>query len=282
MEEKNYRLGWHLVVFLDVLGQREKFRLLRLPGGVEEHQMVQEVLRQTVGFVSNLRDRFQDSFVAFEAGLSSFQAQGKRVPRPQFQGFSDSFIVSVALYDEKDYRNPTIGIFSALSAASTVMLTALASQHALRGGIDVGLATEICPGEIYGTALERAYLLESKSAEYPRIVVGDELWKYWSAILEGFEKLDTESGRAMAELIRKQMELVSDDSDGRRILDYLGSGFATIAAPNYANNLVKPAYQFVLDQQAQAVSKGDVRLSGRYAILRHYFESRLPLWGLSA
>jgi len=54
----------------------------------------------------------------------------------------------------------------------------------LRGGIDVGLATEIGPGEIYGTALERAYVLKSKEAEYQRIVIGDELCRYLNVTLD--------------------------------------------------------------------------------------------------
>lgn len=63
------------------------------------------------------------------------------------------------------------------------MLASLASKHPMRGGIDVGLATEIGPEEIYGTALERGYLLERDVARYPRIVIGDELWKYLNAVL---------------------------------------------------------------------------------------------------
>ena len=78
------------------------------------------------------------------------------------------------------------------------------------------------------------------------------------------------------------MELTTLDADGRRILDYLGPGIANISTPSQANTLVKPAYQFVLDQQNHWLSKGNTRLSGRYAILRQYFEPRLPLWGLAA
>jgi hypothetical protein len=43
-------------------------------------------------------------------------------------------------------------------------------------------------GEIYGTALERAYDLESEVAKYPRIVIGDELSKYLNSVLAEFEK----------------------------------------------------------------------------------------------
>ena len=45
----------------------------------------------------------------------------------------------------------------------------------LRGGIDVGLGLEITADEVYGPALERAHYLESRLADYPCVLVGDEL-----------------------------------------------------------------------------------------------------------
>ena len=51
MEKRTYRLGHHLVAFLDVLGQRDKFRGLKKPSNAQEEDEVKEVLRQTAGFV---------------------------------------------------------------------------------------------------------------------------------------------------------------------------------------------------------------------------------------
>jgi|SRR5579859_3273020 len=280
MEEENYTLGWHLVAFLDVLGQREKFRQLRLPKTPEEYLTVQEVLRGTVGFVSSLREMFRKQFEVFEAGILGSRPQPEKTLRPDFLGFSDSFVASVALRDHDKHLTSIVRIFSTLSAASVVMLTSLASKHALRGGIDVGLATELSPGEIYGSALERAYLLECRLADYPRVLIGDELWNYLSVELVESEKLETPARQSMTALIQRLMGLTTVDTDGQRILDYLGAAFANISKPDDAKHLVQPAYQFVLDQQEHWLSKGNTQLSGRYAILRQYFESRLPLWGL--
>lgn len=282
MKEENYTLGWHLVAFLDVLGQREKFRQLRLPKTPEEYLDVQEVLRGTAGFVSNLRVVFRQQFEAFEAGLANSQLGVEKLSHPNFLGFSDSFIASVPLRNNDEHLTPNIRIFSTLSAACIVMLTCLASKHALRGGIDIGLATELLPCEIYGSALERAYLLESRQADYPRVLIGDDLWRYLSLGLVETEKLGTPAALFLGKLIRREMELTTLDADGQRILDYLGPGIANISTPSHsqANTLLKPAYQFVLDQQKYWLSKGNAQLSGRYAVLRQYFESRLPLWGI--
>jgi|ERR1017187_515761 hypothetical protein len=282
MELANYILGYHLVAFLDVLGQREKFRQLRLPKTPEEYLTVQEVLRDTAGFVSNLRAVFRTEFEALEAGRVNSQPGAEKVFHPNFLGFSDSFIASVPLMNSDEHLTPNTRIFSTLSAACIVLLTSLSSKHALRGGIEVGLATELSQGEIYGSALERAYLLESIEADYPRVLIGDGLWRYLSLGLCETEKLDTPAALNLGKLIRREMELTTLDADGRRILDYLGPGIASTSTRTQANTLVKPAYQFVLDQQEHWLSKGNTRLSGRYAILRQYFESRLALWGLRA
>lgn len=221
METKHYRLGHHLVAFLDVLGQREKFRGLRLPTNADEEAQVKEVLRQTAGFVVDLRKVFHTQFEAFEAGSARMRAHTKDPVRTNFVGFSDSFVTSVPLRNAGGDLVRVVIVFSALSAAAVVMLTSLASKHPLRGRIDVGLATEIGPGEIYGTALERAYLLECQVAKYPRIVIGDELWKYLQAALMEFEKGTTPVAKSITAVVQKIMELIATDTDGNRILDYL-------------------------------------------------------------
>jgi hypothetical protein len=279
-EEKQLTLGSYLVAFLDVLGQREKFRQLRLPKTPQEYTTVQGVLTDTVGFVFSLRRVFQKNFELFKEGLVSMPSTVKANSTPDFMGFSDSFIAFVALRSEDEHLTPNVRIYSALSAASIVMVTALASKHALRGGIDVGLAAEMCPGEIYGTALERAYLLECREAGYPRILIGDELWNYLSIGIKEFEKLTTPTARLLVKLIQRDMEFVTVDADGKRILDYLGLGIIRISTAQKTS--VESAYQFVLEQHEHWLSEGNAQLSGRYAALRRYFESRLPLWGLSA
>jgi hypothetical protein len=128
----------------------------------------------------------------------------------------------VPLHVESSPLTSIATVFSALTAAAVVMLTALASRHRLRGGIDVGLATEIAPGEIYGTALERAYLLESREAGYPRILIGDDLWNYLNVARSHFSAQTTPESKTVTSIIDRMMQLIAVDADGKRILDYLG------------------------------------------------------------
>jgi hypothetical protein len=282
MEKRNFRLGHHLVAFLDVLGQSEKFKQLRLPKTPEEHAEVGEVVRQTAGFVLDLRGAFDKQFQAFEAGSPNMQRHTKEPLRPNFIGISDSLVTSVPLRNDGGDLVGIVTVYSALSAAAVVMLMSLASKHPLRGGIDVGLAVEMGPQEVYGTALARAYHLESTEAQYPRIVIGDELWRYFNAAIVEFEKQDTPVGRSMSAIAGKMMELVALDEDGKRILDYLGQTMVDNAAPggNHRDYMVKPAYAFVLAEQKRINATGDPKLTARYRLFRRYFESRLPLWGI--
>jgi hypothetical protein len=280
METRMYKLGHHLVAFLDVLGQRDKFRGLKKPTNAQEEDEVKEVLRQTAGFVAELRTVFQRQFEVFEAGASNMQRHTKEPLRPNFTGFSDSFVASVPLREEGQELVPVVTVFSALSAACIVMLTALASKHPLRGGIDVGLATEIGPNEIYGAALERAYLLECRVARYPRLVVGDELWRYLNAAIAHFESQTTPVSKAITAIVKKTMQMIATDTDGHRILDYLGPVVLENAGPDHGQLMIQPAYNFVLAEQKRMLAKGDPELIGRYALLRSYFELRLAPWGV--
>lgn len=284
MEQRHLQLGHHLVAFLDVLGQRERFRELKQPKTAEESIAVAEVLRQTAGFVIDLRRIFGQQFQSFDAGLTYIKKETNASILPRFVGFSDSFVTSVPLHNQGGELVPIITVFSALAAAAIVMLTSLASQHPLRGGVDVGLATEIGPQEIYGTALERAYVLESREAESPRILIGDELWRYLEVALANFEMHTGPTAKANAGIVKKIMELTAIDSDGKRILDYLGPIIVEHAAPGNttAQNMVWPAYQFVLEEQKRINLCGNPKLATRYQALRSYFESRLPLWNLDS
>ena len=283
MKKRNLNLGHHLVAFLDVLGQRERFREIRLPRNPEEATAVGEVLRQTAGFVLDLREAFAEQFWNFEAGATSLMQRHTKEPvRPKFVGFSDSFVTSVSLRNEGGNLVGIVNVFSALSAAAVVTLISLASNHPLRGGIDVGLASEIGPQEIYGPVLLSAYLLESQEARYPRIVIGDELWRYFNAALANFQAQTTPVARAIAAITERMMGLIATDSDGKRILDYLGQTMVLHAGPGggQKNHLVRPAYAFVLAEQKKVIEGKNPKLIERYEIFRRYVESRLPLWGL--
>jgi len=74
--------------------------------------------------------------------------------------------------------------------------------------------------------------------------------------------------------------MIATDTDGNRILDYLGPVVVEHAGPDHGRLLIQPAYNFVLAEQKRVLAKGDPELIGRYVLLRSYFESRLAPWGV--
>ncbi len=283
MKKRTLDLGWHLVALLDVQGQRERFGELHLPTSPQDAEAVGEALRQTAGFVLDLREAFDEQFENFEAGATSLMRRHTQEPvRPKFFGFSDSFVASVPLRNDGGDLLPIVRVFSALSAAAVVTLMSLASEHPLRGGVDVGLATDIGPQEIYGPVLGSAYRLESKEAGYPRVVIGDELWRYFSAALANFQVQTTPVAQAVADITQRMMGLIATDTDGKRILDYLGQTMVQHAGPGGGQKdvLLRRAYDFVLAEQKRVVKEKNSKLIPRYDSLRRYVELRLPLWGI--
>lgn len=90
--------------------------------------------------------------------------------------------------------------------------------------------------------------------------------------------------QALAAIAERMMSLIATDSDGKRILDYLGQTMVQHAGDGGGQKdvLVRRAYDFVLAEQKRIVEAKNSKLIPRYEAFRRYVESRLPLWGLEA
>ena len=144
----------------------------------------------------------------------------------------------------------------------------------------LGLRQRFPAGEIYGTALERAYLLECNVAQYPRIVIGEELWNYLNCVLREFGNRSDGLARAITAIAEKCIGLIAKDTDGQSILDYLGPVVLGNSVPAHKDSIIRPAYEFVLAEQQRLAAAGNLKLVERYSLIRQYFESKLPLWGV--
>jgi len=76
------------------------------------------------------------------------------------------------------------------------------------------------------------------------------------------------------------MRLIATDSDGKRILDYMGQTMVLHAGPGGGQKdiLVRRAYDFVLAEQKRLIEGQNAKLIPRYEALRRFVESHLPLW----
>jgi hypothetical protein len=280
-------VGWYFVAFIDVLGQRHLLREMRdIPEKTDQKEMGEFIalLKKTVGTVTGMRDLFHNFFEGlsgYKFDLSPFTPEQQKIlsqvkSNPlKSHMFSDSVLLYFPLRDDVN-KVPVGGVYSALAAAASTSIVMLASGHAIRGGIDVGVGIELSDTEVYGSALSRAYELERRTAQYPRIVLGDSLITY----IQSKRSISRGDFFAAANKITAELcaKLIAIDADGVPFLDYLGEGFKQHIAKDSITDIVKKAYDFVMQESSRCQETRDSKLAFRYTLLRNYFEARLHLW----
>lgn len=292
MKEKHLNdkmnVGYYVVCFIDLLGQQDRLRELRsLPDKTNATQMASFVkaLKETYGVVSGTRKLFRNFFKSYSVDrlrdLSSLTAEqlrqyNKMKSNPMHTAsFSDSVLAFTSLANVQN-KLPVGGVYSVIAAASSIALLSLAAGHPVRGGIDIGIGMEIEKDEIYGPCLSRAYTLESKIAQYPRILVGQECLNYLNQTRKQDHKdVYSQAGSALAQAC---LDLLSVDNDGLPIVDYLGKAFRLSIAQSLDKQIVKKAFSNVIKFSDACRNTKDTKLAFRYALLRKYFQHRLPEW----
>ncbi len=282
-------LAYHLALYFDILGQKEKIRELQdLPTDDAKKEEVVRILKETAGVVIGTRNLFKRYF---ESALKerevpselpkNLQAEYLAATRAEvnFRKFSDSLIITVPLHNNNEHCTPMNGVYFALTSACVMLLTCLAAKHPIRGGIDVGVCIDIDTDEIYGAAIERAYTLESKFADYPRILIGNELLNYLNMISNQNPK--TRPGIIAKELAKKCLKLIIVDSDGQYMLHFLHESIWEIedATYNFDELVIKPAYEFVKENYNIYMQQEKRKLGSRYGRLLGYFNIHLRRLG---
>jgi len=288
MNQEEKSMGWHVIAFLDLLGQQEKLRqITALPNikNQEEVDVFKGRVREFYAPLYSLRHFFATNIEALsvidETGLTASQIETLKQFRSTpifYRYFSDSLIVYVPLRNDIG-KFQCRAIYSVLAATALTFVSCMSMGWPIRGGIEVGLAMNIDEGELYGPALACAHTLESKVAQYPRIVIGEELILYLRAVSGQPASIGEEN--AHVELAKRSLKLLAVDDDGYTFLDYLGDDIRMTLQHGPIKNLVQDAYKFIIQESIRHKEVRNSKLGFRYTLLRNYFESRLALWGIS-
>lgn len=287
----DYHWCYFLATFLDILGQKAVFKKLyeisylnelddEKTNEISENLVYMEKLRENLKAYFNLYTREEQPKISVEETVKD-QFDQMRKAEIHFQYFSDNIIAFVPLEFRSFYSVTINGVWAVLGACGSVILGSLAVEHAVRGGIDICWGTRLKSGEIYGPALNRAYTLESKVAQYPRIVIGDGVRNYLNSLSNKNKQhpaqtqIDIEACKRMAD---RCLKLISKDKDDRLILDYLGSGFLELnkELPEYFK-LYDLSKKFVCDSLAKWRQKEDCKIALKYKYLIEYFQSKSGL-----
>ncbi len=281
----------YLVVFADLLGQREELRKITgIPTTEPEKQQFIETAKESFGKVIQIRDSFKRYYDSANEYIhdeklvppeyrAEFRAALKKAPA-SYYGISDAMVIAVPLMSTDENSAAINGIHDAFVATCGIGLLSLSVHIPMRAGLDVGVATQFDDREIYGPALESAYYLESNVAEYPRFIVGKELISYLLWVEN--QKCLTRIGEVAKEAAKFCKQMVIQDSDGNYMLDFLGAKFKESSEDVIEPNLVASAFDFVLEEYKKNFDANNHKMASRYYRLLRYFHSRKNLWGLSS
>jgi|WetSurMetagenome_2_1015567.scaffolds.fasta_scaffold34094_3 hypothetical protein len=285
--KKEFTADHYLVAFLDVLGQSKKtLEDSVYPPNKKEQNLIKEKLKDTSDYILSLRTEFKKYFRRYRrlkntlAGLS--EQQKKEVQRlgtfiAAIRGVSDSIIINFSLENNTDNYVPINNILATFQGASLVYSYAMANGKPIRGGIDVGWGSRLSQDEVYGSVTAKAYRLESKEADYPRILVGESLWQYINYVANNPAK--TTAGKKAIEIANKCKNLVTRDYNGKYILDVIGQVIAS-SEIGIDTEMVRKGYEYIIDFQSTCIEKNDKKLIRRYKNLRSYYGSRLSVWDI--
>lgn len=281
-EPRSFHYGFHCLACVDILGQSSKLRQLS-PKPTNDPE-TRKLVAETAFYVLKLRQLLRDCFEKAKAPtritdllpevIRKQLAQGRESIR--YRGFSDSFVMWVSFTSEEERLASIIGVYSCMAACCLFQLSTLCYRQPIRGGIEVGLGINLSEDEIYGPVLERAHILEKEKADYPRIVVGDALWNF----LEALENIppSTEIDQNTQRLASQAKTLVTVDTDGVRMLDFLGRRISDLSTPDARKELFSLARDYINEQKQVALTKKDDKHRSRYDRLGSYFDRSSDIW----
>jgi hypothetical protein len=250
-------MAWYVVAFLDLLGQQDVLnKITALPSveNLEEVDAFKNKVAELYRPLYGLETFFKTSIKPFKEGSVN---ETTYLPAEQeilkqfrstpvfYRHFSDSLIVHIPISNDMG-KFQCHAIYGVLAATAVTFLSCLVHSWVIRGGIELGLAMDIEEGEVYGPALARAYRLENRVAQYPRVVIGEELVKYLQMVAQ--QESSTEE-KAHARVAARSLGLLAVDDDGCTFLDWLGNDIRS--SFQNRSELVSTAYNFIIQESVK-------------------------------
>ena len=276
-----YSAGNYCISFIDLLGQRDALcgqGLLPIIRSEAEGRAFQKILRDTVGPILRLQrdvDAILDAAVANpDSPLRLSLSEEERAVYDEIQMnhvktqyWSDGFVRFVRLGGQ-EIKCPLKGITEIFQFSGYFCLLGLLQRHPVRGAIDIAWGVELPASGLYGPVVANAYELESKVAQYPRIVVGQRVVEFLEAhhASNGADPI-TRVNRVYAKLC---LDMLIQDVDGHWIVHYLGDAFQfSVTDTNHAFFHDK-ARAFAIEQLEKHRKSKNSKLAFRYSQLLNY------------
>jgi hypothetical protein len=242
-----------------------------------KYEIVRSVLEHTVdcGTTLMLPPRLPSLRLADIAVLVAVTRRAAFV----YQRFSDSFTVSLECRPHRRFEHtPDLARLSGfLQSVSAAFLMIVAAGIPIRGAIELGLGV-LRPSaprkerELIGPTIVDAYNLERQVAQYPRIVIGQNLLEFLSS--ERAKAPSGAHGWIHRHLLADIGTFLRVEPDGTTSLDYLNVEQLS-QSPKESFPYLDSARRFVSDSHNRATEAGDGKLAHRYAAMQRYYDERI-------
>lgn len=280
-------INYYIAIYIDILGQKSKLEQIKsLPNNEEEKEEFLILFEETAGKVEHLHSDFEGILKGLKQktkmDLSKFSDDQKqmfdkaRELHWETLKFSDTIILYCTL--NKEINNmPFKSIYFALfSTANTMILSLAHHQTPLRGAISIGIGTKLEESGLYGPILNELHHMESELADYPRILISNEIIEM---IRMGEKDLEYKSDYfSMIEkgMIKDTKNLIKQDTDGYYILDYMSQPVEEAWGKEVKKEHYKMIVNFI-ECEKKKFTKNQ-KLLERYRKLSHYIRKHKSNW----
>jgi hypothetical protein len=283
-------LGRWVVGFIDLLGQKEAFlKTDFLPDGKnpEQEKALIAAVKDSLGvvrlfhdLVASLTEHDDATSFAADSPLRSLPVQvqsiARRAKRHRVRDlrWSDGVVLYSPLWDDAEH-SATMGMCVVIQAAVILALVQLSIGKPIRGGLDVGTGIET-DNQLFGAGLVKAYTLESKDAQYPRILIGQKLVDTLDE-MTSFADADPEVAY-WVHIAKTHRAFIVMDEDHNWILDFAGPQARAILQTAKTFQLFQNSQNFVRAARERFLAENNTQLFDRYSRLARYLDARAHLW----
>lgn len=283
-----FEYSYYIVAIIDLLGVSESLEKIGgFPTNDSEKSTFISTLRPSFGRVNNFREhiiRIKDSFTGRPLGgrrPRPLSPEEEKIylkysnPKVETEFFSDTAILKINLKENDNY-SPITSAWNLFIQLELLMISCLSGNWPIRGAVEVGICAELDPHGLFGQAIARAHYLESRIAEYPRIVIGGHFLEFLNShnhIMEATGIPEAEK-RLMLSFSKLIQEFLIEDDDGQIILDYLvATRYGKTANPTFEEIAKKISIN--IQKEIECFRKqGNTKLFNRYRKLKNFFQRK--------
>jgi hypothetical protein len=286
-QKKGLQFSYYIVAIIDLLGMSSALEQIKGPPTNEiEKKEFLKYAKPTFGRLGNFRKSIEKIRDDFKRPIESKRQDAKNNLTPEQQTiykkysnvqietefFSDTAILKINLMENPEIA-PITSAWNLLLQLRALMLSCIAGGWPVRGAVELGVCSEMQPYGLFGQALSRAHHIESKIADYPRVVIGGHFLKYLDDTrnIEFADGIFSPEKRIVISFVERIKKSLIKDSDGQIILDYLDKASYGPEGEKTFEDVMKKASLFIEGEISRFKQSSDLKLFDRYNKLKEYF-----------